>query len=146
VRGPGKFQRLYKRLKKRIDHGKTVVAVARRMLAIIFVLLTCDCEYEEKDDGNVRRKLRRMDRTRARTILLGGTGMVHGESDDGRGDLVRNVTFVVMEMIAIIALLFLYKNFVDDTDRMILLVTIAFLAITLVTLTILVARGVMRRG
>ncbi len=62
VRGKGKFQRVYKRLKKRVGHGKAIVAVARRMLMVIFVLLTRGCEYEERDDDLTRSKLRRMDR------------------------------------------------------------------------------------
>ena len=62
VRGKGKFQRVYKRLKKRVGHGKAIVAVARRMLMVIFVLLTRGCDYEERDDDLTRSKLRRMDR------------------------------------------------------------------------------------
>jgi len=62
VKGAGKFQRIYKRLEKRIGHQKAVIAVARRMLSVIFVLLTRGCDYEERDDANVSRKMRRMER------------------------------------------------------------------------------------
>ena len=62
VKGPGKFQSIYKRLKKRIGHQKAITAVARRMLAVIFVLLTRGCEYEERDDRNVHVKMRKMER------------------------------------------------------------------------------------
>jgi transposase len=61
VRGPGKFQRMYKRLKKRVGHGKAIVAVARKMLVVIFVLLTRGSEYEEREDDLVRKKVRRME-------------------------------------------------------------------------------------
>jgi transposase len=62
VRGPGKFQTFYKRKKKQIGHGKAIVAVARRMLAVIFTLLTRGCEYKEQDDRNVYKKMRNMER------------------------------------------------------------------------------------
>lgn len=62
VKGPGKFQKFYKRLKKRKGHGKAIVATARKMLATIFVLLTRGCDYVEIDDNCTRRKLRKMDR------------------------------------------------------------------------------------
>lgn len=62
VRGPGKFQRFYKRLEKRKGHNKAVVAVARKMLSTVFVLLTRGCEYVEIDERNAKRKIRRMDR------------------------------------------------------------------------------------
>jgi transposase len=62
VRGPGKFQRFYERKRKQIGHGKAIVAVARKMLAIVFTLLTRGCEYEERDDRNVHKKMRIMER------------------------------------------------------------------------------------
>ena len=62
VRGSGKFQRMYRRIKKRKDHGKAIVAVARKMLSVIFVLLTRGCEYEDREDDKVRYKTRRMER------------------------------------------------------------------------------------
>jgi len=62
VRGAGKFQRIYRRLAKRIGHQKAIIAVARRMLAVIFVLLTRGCQYEERDERNVWKKMRRMER------------------------------------------------------------------------------------
>ena len=61
VKGPGRFQKLYRRLEKRKGHGKAIVAVARKMLAIIFVLLTQGCQYVEIDEGNARRKIRRLE-------------------------------------------------------------------------------------
>jgi len=63
IRGPGKFQTFYKRKKKQIGHGKAIVAVARRMLAVIFTLLTRGCEYKEQDDRNVYRKMSNLRRT-----------------------------------------------------------------------------------
>ena len=62
VRGPGRFQKFYRRLKKRKDHNKAIVATARKMLATVFVLLTRGCEYVEVDEKNVKMKLYRMDR------------------------------------------------------------------------------------
>ena len=62
VRGPGKFQTFYRRKKKQIGHGKAIVAVARKMLAIIFTLLTRDCEYKEQDDKNIHKKMKNMKR------------------------------------------------------------------------------------
>ena len=62
VRGSGRFQKFYKRLKKRKGHSKAIVATARKMLATVFVLLTRGCEYVEVDERNTRKKLMRMDR------------------------------------------------------------------------------------
>jgi transposase len=62
VKGPCRFQRTYRRLEKRKGSGKAIVAVARKMLATIFVLLTRGCDYVEVDEGNARRKIRRMER------------------------------------------------------------------------------------
>ena len=49
-------------MKKRKGHSKAIVATARKMLAIVFVLLTRGCEYIEVDERNTRKKLMRMDR------------------------------------------------------------------------------------
>ena len=62
VRGSGRFQKFYKRLKKRKGHGKAIVATARKMLVTIFVLLTRGCDYVEIDEKCTRRKLMKMDR------------------------------------------------------------------------------------
>jgi transposase len=62
IKGSGKFLKIYTRLVKRIGHQKAITAVARRMLAIVFVLLTRGCEYEERDDRNVHYKMRKMER------------------------------------------------------------------------------------
>ena len=62
VRGSGRFQKFYKRLKKRKGHSKAIVATARKMLATVFVLLTRGCEYIEVDERNTRKKMMRMDR------------------------------------------------------------------------------------
>lgn len=62
VKGSGRFQKFYKRLKKRKGHGKAIVATARKMLEIVFVLLTRGCEYVETDEMLARKKIRRMDR------------------------------------------------------------------------------------
>jgi len=62
VKGPGRFQKYYKRLSKRKGRPKALVATARKMLATVFVLLTRGCEYVEIDERNAKRKLRRMDR------------------------------------------------------------------------------------
>ena len=62
VRGSGRFQKFYKRLKKRRGHSKAIIATARKMLATVFVLLTRGCEYVEVDERNTRKKFMRMDR------------------------------------------------------------------------------------
>ena len=63
IKGPGKFQRMYKRLRKRNkSHGTALVAVARKMLEVVFVLLTRDCDYVDSDEANTMRKIRKMER------------------------------------------------------------------------------------
>ena len=62
VRGSGRFQKFYKRLKKRKGHSNAIVATARKMLATVFILLTRGCEYGEVDERNTRKKMMRIDR------------------------------------------------------------------------------------
>jgi hypothetical protein len=62
VRGSGRYQKFYRRLKKRKGHSKAIVATARKMLATVFMLLTRGCEYVEVDERNTRKKLMRMNR------------------------------------------------------------------------------------
>ena len=57
VKGSGRFQKFYRRLKKRKGHSKAIVATAHKMLAIVFVLLTRGCDRVEVDEKNTRKKL-----------------------------------------------------------------------------------------
>lgn len=56
----GKGRRVYARLSRRVGAGKAIVAVARRMLAVVFALLTQGTEYAEKDARAHGRKVRAM--------------------------------------------------------------------------------------
>ena len=60
VKYSGKLRRYYLRLKKRIGHGKAIVATAHKLIKIIFHMLKEKKHYEERDDDLVYRKMRRM--------------------------------------------------------------------------------------
>jgi len=60
IKKPGKLQRFYRRLSKRIGESKAIVATARKLLIIIYHMLTKHEEYEERDDDLTNRKIRRM--------------------------------------------------------------------------------------
>ena len=50
IKKPGKLRRFYLRLSKRIGKSKAIVATARKLLIIIYHMLTKQMEYEERDD------------------------------------------------------------------------------------------------
>jgi len=50
VKYPGKLKRYYMRLKKRIGHGRAIVASAHKLVKIIFHMLKENRHYEERDD------------------------------------------------------------------------------------------------
>lgn len=56
----GKLKRFYERLKKRIGKNKAIVATAKKLLIIIYRMLTENKEYEERDDDLTYRKIKRM--------------------------------------------------------------------------------------
>ena len=47
---------------KNKSHGKVLVAVARKMLEVVLVLLTRDCDCADSDEVTTRRKTLKMDR------------------------------------------------------------------------------------
>jgi transposase len=66
VKSPGKFQRLFRRWEKRLGKGKAIVAVAHRMIEVIFALLSRGESYSEEQAEKTHAKLVRMkDRARA---------------------------------------------------------------------------------
>jgi transposase len=67
VKSPGKFQRLFRRWEKRLGKGKAIVAVAHRMIEVVFALLSRGESYSEERAESTRRKLARM-RGRARPL------------------------------------------------------------------------------
>ena len=60
VKSPGKFQHLFRRLERRIGKGKAIVAVAHRMLEVIFALLARSEAYSEERVERTHQKLVRM--------------------------------------------------------------------------------------
>ena len=68
VKYPGKLRRYYLRLKKRVGHGKAIVATAHKLIKIIFHMLKENKHYEERDDDLVYRKLKRMERKARKNI------------------------------------------------------------------------------
>lgn len=60
VKSPGKFQRLFRRWEKRLGKGKAIVAVAHKMIEVIFALLSRGESYSEERAESTRRKLSRM--------------------------------------------------------------------------------------
>lgn len=67
IKKPGKLKRFYTRLSKRIGYSKAIVATARKLLTIIYHMLTKGEEYEERDDDLTYRKIRRM-RTKSKRM------------------------------------------------------------------------------
>ena len=67
VKAPGKFQRLFRRWEKRLGKGKAIVAVAHRMIEVIFALLAWNEAYSEERAEKTRAKIVRM-RSRARAL------------------------------------------------------------------------------
>jgi transposase len=67
VKAPGKFQRLFRRWEKRLGRGKAIVAVAHRMIEVVFALLARNESYVEEQVSSTRRKLAKM-RQQARPL------------------------------------------------------------------------------
>jgi len=60
IKSPGSLREFYQRLKQRKGHGKAIVALARKILTLIWVVLTKKEEFREKKDALLRRKVSRM--------------------------------------------------------------------------------------
>lgn len=67
IKAPGKFQRLYRRWEKRLGKGKAIVAVAHRMIEVIFALLARNEAYSEERAEKTQAKVSRM-KSRARAL------------------------------------------------------------------------------
>jgi transposase len=67
VKSPGKFQRLFRRWEKRLGKGKAIVAVAHRMIEVIFALLSRGESYSEERTEKTHAKIVRM-KNRARAL------------------------------------------------------------------------------
>lgn len=74
IKKPGKLRRFYLRLSKRIGKSKAIVATARKLLIIIYHMLTKQKEYEERDDDLTKRKIKRMKAKSKRITRLKETG------------------------------------------------------------------------
>ena len=75
IKKPGKLRRFYLRLSKRVGKSKAIVATARKLLTIIYHMLTNHQEYEERDDDLTQRKIRRMKVRSKKIKRLKETGM-----------------------------------------------------------------------
>jgi len=80
IKKPGKLRRFYLRLSKRIGKSKALVATARKLLIIMYHMLTKQKEYEERDDDLTKRKIKRMKAKSQRIIRLKETGMLRNEN------------------------------------------------------------------
>ena len=67
VKSPGKFQKLFRRWEKRLGKGKAIVAVAHRMIEVIFALLSRGESYSEERAEKTHAKIVRM-KNRARAL------------------------------------------------------------------------------
>ena len=67
VKAPGKFQRLFRKWEKRLGRGKAIVAVAHKMLEVIFAMLARNENYSEERPERTHAKLTRM-RSKAREL------------------------------------------------------------------------------
>ena len=67
VKSPGKFQKLFRRWEKRLGKGKAIVAVAHRMIEVIFALLSRGESYSEERAEKTHAKIVRM-KNRARPL------------------------------------------------------------------------------
>lgn len=76
IKKPGKLRRFYLRLSKRIGKSKAIVATARKLLIIIYHMLTKQQEYEERDDDLTGRKIKRMEVKSKRMSRLRDTGIL----------------------------------------------------------------------
>ncbi|MGH9917486.1 MAG: IS110 family transposase, partial [Nitrososphaerales archaeon] len=69
VKSPGKFQRLFRKWEKRLGKGKAIVAVAHKMIEVIFALLARNEPYSEERSEMTHAKLVRM-KGKARALPL----------------------------------------------------------------------------
>ena len=69
VKSPGKFQRLFRKWEKRLGKGKAIVAVAHKMLEVIFALLARNEPSSEERAEKTQAKVVRM-KGRARALPL----------------------------------------------------------------------------
>ncbi len=69
VKSPGKFQRLFRKWEKRLGKGKAIVAVAHKMIEVIFALLARNEPYSEERTERTHAKLVRM-KGKARALPL----------------------------------------------------------------------------
>lgn len=60
VKSPGKFQRLFRKWEKRLGRGKAIVAVAHKMIEVIFALLARNEPYSEERAEKTHAKVVRM--------------------------------------------------------------------------------------
>jgi transposase len=67
VKAPGKFQRLFRKWEKRLGKGKAIVAVAHKMLEVIFAMLARNENYSEARPERTHAKITRM-RSKARDL------------------------------------------------------------------------------
>ncbi len=67
VKAPGKFPRLFRKWEKRLGQGKAIVAVAHKMLEVIFAMLARNENYSEERPERTHTKLTRM-RSKAREL------------------------------------------------------------------------------
>ena len=79
IKKPGKLRRFYLRLSKRIGKSKAIVATARKLLIIMYHMLTKQVEYEERDDDLTSRKIKRMKAKSQRMHRLKETGKLRNE-------------------------------------------------------------------
>ena len=63
VRQPGPLRDFYLRLKKRKGHKIAIVAAARKLLTIIWAMLTKNTEYRYLREDLRQKKIRRMHKT-----------------------------------------------------------------------------------
>lgn len=60
IKAEGRFKRLYRRVSRRSGKNRAKVAVAHKLITIVWALLTRDEDYQEKEEDLVYRKLGRM--------------------------------------------------------------------------------------
>jgi transposase len=71
ARQPGPLHAFYQRLRARRGHGKAVVAVARKLAALFWCLLTRDEDYAHQQPSLTAKKLRRVEITAGAPTLKG---------------------------------------------------------------------------
>jgi transposase len=71
ARQPGPLHAFYERLRARRGHGKAVVAVARKLAALFWCLLTRDEDYAHQQPSLTAKKLRRVEITAGAPTLKG---------------------------------------------------------------------------